>query len=88
MDMAHPLCDLSLDVGHPHQEGNILYPHRGREGFRPPLMHDLIAPSQIPANEAVQEHREHDQGDDDVGEVALPCEGKDRERHPRDRGGN
>jgi hypothetical protein len=45
----------------------------------------LALPSQISPKEAVQEYSEHDQGDDDVGAIALLCEGKDRERHPRDR---
>jgi hypothetical protein len=45
----------------------------------------LALPSQISPKEAVQEHSEHDQGDDDVGAIALLCEGKDRECHPRDR---
>src|SRR2546426_8103423 len=48
----------------------------------------LASPSQITPKEAVQEYSEHDQGDYDVGAIALLCEGKDRERHPRDRRGN
>src|SRR5215471_7366563 len=37
----------------------------------------LASPSQIPPNEAVQEHREHEQRDHDVGAIALLCKGKD-----------
>ena len=48
----------------------------------------LASPSQISPKEAVQEHSENDQGDDDIGAISLLCKGKKRERHARDRGGH
>jgi hypothetical protein len=48
----------------------------------------LASPSQIPPNEAVQEHREYNQSGDDVGAIVLLGKGQDRECHPCDQGGH
>jgi hypothetical protein len=44
-------------------------------------VHALTA-SQIATDEAVQEHCDNDQGDNDGGAIALLDEGHDEERHP------